>query len=130
MDVVKQLVQPEAGHFVTYTLCRANLDSHFWVLVTSSSTPLRSVMTVSVALRNAAVHLYLNYTRSLRRVVDMLGRQFSKSALHNWLRCHPATRQQHHRRPAAVKVTERVESFLATCIHSNPFHTMASWLPL
>jgi hypothetical protein len=41
-------------------------------------------MTVSVALRNAAVHLYLNYTKSLRRVVDMLDRQFSKSSLHNW----------------------------------------------
>jgi hypothetical protein len=69
------------------------------------------------------VHVYLNYTKSLRRVVNMLGRQFSKPSLHNWLRSHPATRQ-HHTRPAAVKITKSVKSFLADYLNNNPFHTM------
>jgi transposase-like protein len=48
-------------------------------------------MTVPIALRNAAVHLYCNFTRSLRKVVTMLGNQFSKSALHKWLQSAHAT---------------------------------------
>lgn len=84
---------------------------------------LYSGYTVSLALRNAAVHMYLNYTKSLRRVADMLGNQFSKPALHNWLRNHPAPRHSRNRH-SAVKVTSSVKAFLDSCLRS--FQTLDS----
>jgi hypothetical protein len=52
-----------------YTPCRVNLDNSFLGAGNNHYIPVRSSMTVSVALRNAAVHLYLNYTKSLRRTL-------------------------------------------------------------
>ena len=77
-------------------------------------------MTISTDLRNAAVHLYKAHVKSLRRVVAMLGHQFSKSALHKWLRCHPATRS---RLPPPRKLTAIVESFIHDSLLANPFTT-------
>lgn len=82
-------------------------------------------MAVPIALRNATVHLYCNFTRSLRKVVTMLGNQFSKSALHKWLTQHPVTRNYFSRhRPR--KVTDCVESFLSTSLDCNPYQMAAA----
>ena len=77
-------------------------------------------MTISTDLWNAAVHLYKHHVKSLRRVVALLGNNFSKSALHKWLGSHPATKK---RLPAPRKVTAEVETFIDTYLGANPFAT-------
>lgn len=82
-------------------------------------------MTIPIALRNAAVHLYSHFTRSLRRVVAMLGDQFSKSALHKWLQQHPITKGR-YKRPCVRKVTDTIRSFMTSSLEANPFQTAAA----
>ena len=92
---------------------------HLWTAILCWQS-IQLGMTVSTDLRNAAVHLYKTHVKSLRRVVAMLGYQFSKSALHKWLRCHPATRC---RLPTPKKLTRAVKEFIDESLLANPFTT-------
>ena len=80
-------------------------------------------MAYSIDLRNAAVHLYTNHVRSLRRVVAMLGNRFSKSTLHRWLESHPITRC---RLPTPRKLTGAVKELIEGVLVANPFATAQS----
>ena len=75
-------------------------------------------------LRNAAVHLYLNHQRSLRRTAAMLGGAFGKSTLQRWVTHHPVlqrARQRHESQRSRAHVAARAA--IRSALLTNPFLT-------